>query len=231
MSQCIAILVRHGDYHQLANTPSAHQPFPLNDTGREQSEKAIGLINEMVAANGWLLDPVIHSSNLQRAWQTATIISAGLTDIDSVIGFDDLAERSLGSAANLTLEQIAQVIEQDQRYETLPTSWKSDSYFCLPVQGAESLMQAGKRVADHILKTVLEMKLFNDQKQVVAKIFVGHGAAFRHAAFQLGVLEFEQLKKLSMFHAQPVALQIDAEQNWAHVAGDWKVRSNNEAID
>lgn len=228
MSQCIAILIRHGDYDQLENTPSAHQPFALNMAGREQSIKAINHIEEMIQKNNWILDPVIHSSNLQRAWQTANIIVEGLSQTESVTGFDELAERGLGSAANLTIEQIEQVVEQDARYETLLSNWKSDSYFCLPLQGAESLMDAGKRVADHLLKTLLEIKLSGNDNQIVAKIFVGHGAAFRHAAFQLGVLQFEQLKQLSMFHAQPVALEFDAEQVWTHVAGEWKVRNNKE---
>ena len=228
MSQCIAILIRHGNYDQLENTPSAHQPFSLNKEGREQASNAVQLINEMVQENNWILDPVIHSSNLQRAWQTANIIADGLSQTKSVAGFDELAERGLGSAANLTIEQIEQVIEQDARYESLPDNWKSDSYFCLPLQGAESLMNAGKRVADHLLKTLLEIKLSTTNEETIAKIFVGHGAAFRHAAFQLGVLQFEQLKQLSMFHAQPVALEFDAEQVWKHVAGEWKVRNNKE---
>jgi hypothetical protein len=33
MSAHIAALVRHGDYHQLANVPSAQQPFALTDEG------------------------------------------------------------------------------------------------------------------------------------------------------------------------------------------------------
>ncbi len=228
MSQCVAILIRHGDYDQQENTPSAHQPFALNKAGREQANNAIHIIEEMIQKNNWILDPVIHSSNLQRAWQTANIIVEGLSETESVTGFDELAERGLGCAANLTIEQIEQVVKQDERYESLPYNWKSDSYYCLPLQGAESLMDAGKRVADHLLKTLLEIKLFVNNDQPVAKIFVGHGAAFRHAAFQLGILQFEQLKQLSMFHAQPVALELNAEQVWTHVAGEWKVRNNKE---
>lgn len=229
MSRFIAILIRHGEYHQLANTPSAHQPFALNEAGCEQAKNAINLVKDMARSNEWNLDRVIHSSNLQRSWQTANIIAEGLTEIESVESYDELAERGLGSAANLTIEQIEKIIEQDDRFQSLPAEWKSDSYFCLPLQGAESLMDAGKRIADHILKTILQMKLSDKKEQAIAKIFVGHGAAFRHAAFQLGVLKFEQLKQLSMFHAQPVALEINTDQTWVHVAGDWKVRTNNDS--
>jgi 2,3-bisphosphoglycerate-dependent phosphoglycerate mutase len=228
MSRCIAILLRHGDYHQLANTPSAHQPFALNDEGRVQAGNAISLLNEMTKTNGWMLDPVIHSSNLQRSWETASIIADGLSNIESVATYDELAERGLGCAANLTTRQIEEVVEQDSRFEKLPENWKSDSYYCLPLQGAESLMDAGKRVAEHLLKAMLEIRLSDNTEQDIAKIFIGHGAAFRHAAFQLGVLQFEQLKLLSMFHAKPLALEFNAEQNWTQIVGEWKVRSNQD---
>lgn len=222
MSKRIAILIRHGDYHQLADTPSAHQPFALNEAGLIQAENAINLIKEMCNVNDWLLHQVIDSSNLQRSWQTATIIAKGLNEIEAVETYDVLAERGLGSVANLSVKQIEDVVNQDSRFDALPDNWKSDSYYCLPLQGAESLMDAGKRVADHLIKSMslIESKSNRD----IAKIFVGHGAAFRHAAFHLGVLEYEQISKLSMFHATPVALEVNSDNAWSHVAGEWKHR-------
>ena len=56
------------------------------------------------------------------------------------------------------------------------------------------------------------------------KLFVGHGAAFRHAAHHLGVLAFEQLRQLSMFHCQPVLIEYTPGGQWRHLGGDWKVR-------
>ncbi len=227
MSKRIAILIRHGDYHQLPDTPSAHQPFPLNEAGFKQAESAINLLQDMSEKYGWVFYPHIDSSKLQRSWQTANIIANGLNEIEAIETYDQLAERCLGSAANLNVKQIEDVIRHDTRFDELPENWKSDSYYCLPLQGAESLMDAGKRVADHLVKS---MSLIEPDKndQDIAKIFIGHGAAFRHAAYHLGVLEFDQLIKLSMFHARPVALEMQQNNRWNHCAGEWKVRKRND---
>jgi 2,3-bisphosphoglycerate-dependent phosphoglycerate mutase len=40
MADRICILLRHGDYHQLADTPNAHQPYGLNHRGRDQAGQA-----------------------------------------------------------------------------------------------------------------------------------------------------------------------------------------------
>lgn len=56
------------------------------------------------------------------------------------------------------------------------------------------------------------------------KIFVGHGAAFRHAAVHLGLLTTEQAVALSMYHCRPVFFERLQENRWQHVGGDWKIR-------
>jgi len=130
--------------------------------------------------------------------------------------------RSVGCAANLTVEQISQVIHDDPRYPDLPQYWKSDSEYCLPLQGAESLLQAGERVAAHLSRRMAAVK--NSQADIL-KLFVAHGAAFRHAAYHLGVLEYDQIARLSMYHAQPVFLEYLDDGNWRHIDGEWKVRA------
>ena len=222
MKELIAVFVRHGDYHQLPDTPSAHQPFPLTDEGGQQAQQAAELIGQMARQNGWQIHSQIHSSNLLRGWQTANIIAQQLGGNFSVTGSDALAERSLGSAANLTLAQIEDILLADPRFELPPAKWKSDSQYRLPLQGAESLLDAGERIAEHVRQ---QMGVLQDSgADHVMQLFVGHGAAFRHAAYHLGALAFEQIAKLSMFHATPVALQFMPDQPWQHVAGDWKVR-------
>jgi 2,3-bisphosphoglycerate-dependent phosphoglycerate mutase len=61
-------------------------------------------------------------------------------------------------------------------------------------------------------------------------VFVGHGAAFRYAAFHLGALELDRVAALSMHHGRPVFLQSGADGRWRHVAGDWKLRAR-ETLD
>lgn len=222
MSELIAVFIRHGDYQQLPGTPSAHQPFPLTDMGIKQARKAAALVREMAEQNHWQINSEIHCSNLLRAWQTADIIGQQLDGRFSLSGYDALAERSMGSAANLTLMQIEDVLVADPRFKPPSANWKSDSHYRLPLQGAESLLEAGERIAGHVRK---QMEILQNKGSArLMQLFVGHGAAFRHAAHHLGVLEFEQIAKLSMYHATPVAMSVLPGQAWQHVAGNWKVR-------
>lgn len=218
----ICILLRHGDYHQLRDTPSAHQPFPLNDAGVEQASEAIELVAEMARRNGWSLHPVVHCSTLLRAWQTADIVAAGLASCREILQTDRLTERGVGGGANLTQSQIAEIIANDPRYDALPSGWKSDSHFALPFVGAESMMTAGIRVADYVTETMNDLQPPDDRTEAV--LFVGHGGSFRHAAHHLGALPFEKIAELSMYHARPVALAMSADGHCPHVDGQWKVR-------
>jgi len=224
MSRLIAILIRHADYNQLADTPSAHQPFGLNDAGRKQARKAIDLLNQVLQTHNAVYDPVIDSSHLLRSWQTADVIAQGISSIDKVVAYNSLAERGLGNAGNLTVQQIEAAINEDPRYETLPKDWKSNSHYCLPFSGAESLLDAGTRVANHLKQAMQKLDRSTAEHDTV-KIFVGHGAAFRHAAYHLGILKFEEIAKLSMFHAKPLAFSIQTDGTWQHIAGEWKVRT------
>lgn len=226
MPRVIAAIIRHGDYHQLVNTPSAHQPFPLTPQGEQQAQAAAGEIVDLARSNEWQLATQIDSSRLLRAWQTASIIAQSATghfDKHPVVAdYDALAERAVGSVANLSMTEIEALAQQDPRFPKLPSDWKSNSEFCLPFQGAESLLAAGKRVAQHLRQQMAQLR--KDAQRDTLKLFVGHGAAFRHAAFHLGVLAFEDIAKLSMYHAKPVCLELLPDDRWVHVAGQWKVR-------
>lgn len=234
MSRFIAALIRHADYHQLADTPSAHQPFPLTEAGKTEAIAATQLLKDFLRTGNYSLSPEIDCSHMLRAWQTANIIAANMTDQFTapplLKSFDALAERGVGSVANLTLGQIENIISEDPRFDELPPGWKSDSHFRLPFQGAESLLEAGQRVATH-----LQHRMQALQESVTGdtmKLFVGHGAAFRHAAFHLGVLSLEQVSQLSMHHARPVLLEYRSDGSWLHVGGAWKDRyAGHESID
>lgn len=231
MSQLIAALIRHGEYWQLPHTPSAHQPFPLSERGKLQAQQAAERMGQTLEKRGWQADPVIHSSLLLRAWQTAQLFVSPLTPLcggaaPRVEAFEALAERGLGSAANLSVEQILQVMAQDPRYPLPPADWKSNSHYRLPLQGAESLMDAGQRVADHLRQQMERLPREAGMSRV--KLFVGHGAAFRHAAHLLGVLAFEDIARLSMHHAEPIYLEYGVDGRWTHLEGRWKVRESSE---
>lgn len=225
MTARFAILVRHGAYHQKPGTPSALQPFPLTEAGKAQASEAGRELAALAETHGWTLAPNVISSRQQRAWQTATLLGQALsaaTGIDCTVTEDEaLAERSVGAFANLTIPEIEQVLADDPRHPLPPEDWKSNSHYKLPAQGAESLMEAGQRVAALLTR---KLDALAADPVANAQIFVGHGAAFRHAAHHLGVLAFDDIRKISMHHAKPVVLKFSPDAGWSHEAGAWKQR-------
>ena len=225
MTDCFAILVRHGAYHQKPGTPSALQPFPLTSSGKAQALAAGKELAGLAAEHGWQLSETVYCSLQQRAWQTATLLSQSLADASGgefkVVEEQSLAERSVGAFANLTIPEIEQILMEDPRHQMPPEDWKSNSHYRLPAQGAESLLQAGERVAA-FLKTSMDRHAAG--MSASAQVFVGHGAAFRHAAHHLGVLAFDDIRKFSMHHAKPVILKFNAATGWTHHLGAWKQR-------
>ena len=236
MARLIVALVRHGDYQQPPGVPSAHLPYPLTADGIEQAAAAAESLFGVASEQSWDIYPLVDSSCQLRGWQTASIIASGLDQLGvngaTVESFAELAERGLGSAANLTVTQIESVVAADPRYEPLPAGWKSDSYFRIPLQGAESLMQAGERVMRHV--TGCADSLLQEIAADTLKIFVGHGAAFRHAAVHMGLLTVRQAVALSMYHCQPVYFErlVDHmdDNKWRHVGGEWKIRKEQDLI-
>ena len=233
MARTIAALIRHGEYKQQPDTPSAHQPFGLTAQGRTAVQREADNFAKLLEVHQLAPAEHVDSSHMLRAWQTALIFVETLYEhrMPSTLieSHDALAERGVGAAANLTVRQIEKIIVEDPRYEEPPQSWKSDSHYCLPFQGAESLMQAGERVANHLRH---QMQKLRDRAEVdTVQLFVGHGAAFRHAAYHLDILEYEQLAQLSMFHARPLMIEYMDDGSWRHVGGDWKVRGTDNGLD
>jgi len=222
MSGQFVALVRHGHYRQLPAAPSAFQPFPLTKSGHQDAQHSAEKLQHFSQQQGIPIGQTIHCSALLRAWQTAEVIrqqlQGGYALIESIL----LGERCVGSVANLTTDTIEQVMMDDPRYTTPPEGWKSDSHFRLPFPGAESLMEAGVRVADYLCRIVQPLMGAPSELHVV----VGHGAAFRHAACQLGVLLFGRIGDISMYYDQPVFLRLDENKKWHIAGGQWKPRQS-----
>lgn len=227
MARLIAALIRHGKYHQPDNVPSAMLPYPLTDDGSREIRGCSKELFDFSAGQGWATAAEIDSSRMQRAYQTAHLIKTAGEEAGQsrfkVRQYDALAERGLGAASNLTVSEIEKIISDDLRFEALPKNWKSQSDFRLPLQGAESLMMAGRRVAGHISR---KMKMLRAElERDTLKIFVGHGAAFRHAAVVLGIMNREQAMACSMYHGKPVFLEMLGDGSWQHIAGEWRPRT------
>jgi len=220
--------IRHGEYAQQSHAPSALQPYALIEAGEQQAQMAARQIQQLQIEASLDVDTTIISSPLLRAWQTAHIIGEHLGQPFQIEQQPALIERSVGALANLTIQQIEAVIQQDPRYKTPSPGWKSDSHYCLPVEGAESLMQAGKRVNDFIKQTLTEKQAEITQDTLI--IMTGHGASFRHAMYLMNVLQFDDIKKLSMFHGVPLFFKYQPDQPLnplKKIKGDWKQRSLN----
>mgnify|MGYP001284026152 CR=1 FL=1 len=222
-----AAFLRHGAYHQRPGAPSARQPFALTDEGQAQARAGGDALAAMIAERGLTLDPVIRCSRQLRAWQTADAVAGRLRAhghaVDRIDETSALAERGLGSAANLTVAEIEQVLDDDPRHGPPPPGWKSDSSYRLPLDGAESLDEAGARVAACLGDT-----LGRDLVPGRVTVFVGHGASFRHGCRHLGLLTAADVPRLSMFHARPLLFCYNAHGSWQHCAGAWKVRARSE---
>lgn len=243
----VIALIRHGDYHQPPGVPSALLPYQLTELGFQQARDAATNCVAYAAQFGLTIDPVLDSSMQLRAWQTATLMADSLSnresnekpdegshDADSfdVQEFSDLSERSVGAVANLTVSAIEKMLADDPRYASPPPGWKSDSHYCLPFQDAESLLQAGERVAGHVQRRAEQFDRLAvepiDKGRL--KIIVGHGAAIRHACVHLGMLNLESVSTISMHHARPVFVTKEA-LGWRMVGGEWKQRAANSAND
>ena len=223
MTRIVAALIRHGHYHQPPDTPSAFLPHPLTELGVQQARDCAPAITDWAASHGLRIHSVIDTSRMLRAWQTGQEIAGVLGPAFTITEHEALAERSVGAAANLSLPQIDAVIAADPRCKPLPPHWKANADFRLPLQGAETLREAGTRVAAHFEQCM--NKLTGGE----LKLFIGHGAAFRYAAVKLGVLTEDEAPRLSMHHCRPVYLErIDGQ--WRQAGGEWKVRKQ-EAMD
>lgn len=226
MSTYLAAVIRHGAYQQKSDTPSALQPFPLTEAGAQEVRLQAREFAQTLEKNNWQLHPEVHSSPLLRAWQTAQIYMEELAEFfvqpPVHLQFAELCERSVGNVANLTIAEIEQILTQDPRFTAPPDNWKSDSHYQLPFLGAESLMQAGARVAAHLNASAHKNSTLNTND--IVQLLIGHGAAIRHAACHLNVMELCEVSKFSMFHAHPVVLSFDG-QHWQHIAGKFKRRT------
>jgi 2,3-bisphosphoglycerate-dependent phosphoglycerate mutase len=220
----IAAFVRHGDFDRPENTASAHSPRGLSPLGRRQAEAAATPIAALCREHGLTIDGRIEASQLLRAWETANLLATALAPLTDrthhVTEHDELLERSLGSAANLTLDEISELLARDPRLDPLPEGWRRMPEFRLPLPGAESLMQAGARAAARVVESMDSIP--DDDPTDVARLFVAHSGCLRHAAVVLGAIDVRQVAGLSMDFLGCVLLEKTASGDWVHLAGSFE---------
>ena len=105
------ILVRHGEtFWNALGKLQGREDIALNETGRMQAKaagKAIGLYP--FSGRG----PVIISSPLQRAVETARLLAEQLSSVADIRTDDALLERDYGAGAGLMREERAQLYPDD----------------------------------------------------------------------------------------------------------------------
>jgi 2,3-bisphosphoglycerate-dependent phosphoglycerate mutase len=216
----VLALIRHGEYAQPVGVPSAHLPYGLTESGAAQAREAAAAVLEFARRSELTLDPVIDCSRMRRAWETASWMAEALNE---AVGrrfecreFEELAERSMGAVANLSVEAIEAILLDDPRCSVPPPGWKRESEY----RRAAALPGAAENVGN---------------KAACLKLLVGHGGAFRHAACELGVLSTDQVASLSMGYGVPVYLQVERTESgrdqFVHIAGHWRQRQSGGALD
>ncbi|HIF94587.1 MAG: phosphoglycerate mutase family protein [Myxococcales bacterium] len=220
----VAAFVRHGHFDRPDQVASAHSLFPLSATGRDQARNAADPILDCCEELGLELDLRIEVSQLLRAWETANLIAESLHNRTGkrfhVIGHNELVERGMGSCANMTFDAVRDILAEDPRLGPLPEGWRRMPEFRLPVQGAESLMQAGARTAARVA-TSLDSIPAEDSRDLM-RLFVAHSGCLRHAAVALGALDVRIVPGLSMDFAQTIYLEKLLNGDWIQLAGQFK---------
>lgn len=220
----VAGLVRHGHFDRPEETASAHRLLPLTDRGREQAAASADAILALCLEQDLELDTTIEVSQLLRAWETGTILASALgerTGTTFVLDErNEIIERGIGSCANLRFDEIESVLALDTRLDALPKGWRRMPEFRLPVQGAESLIQAGERTGARIDASIESIS--DDDPRDVLRLFVAHSGCLRHAAVHLGALELSAVSSLSMDFCQAILIEKSQHGDWKQLAGQWK---------
>lgn len=221
----LAALVRHGHFPRPEGVASAHLPLPLSPEGRGHARDAGLQIARIAREHRIELDETIESSQLLRAHETAIVVAETLAEETGrtfeVADRDDMLERGLGSCANLRFDEIEAMLAADDRLDPLPEGWRRIPDFRLPVPGAESQMDAGRRTADRIDGSLAAMRGGPEDRM---RIFVAHGGCLRHASVVKGALSIERVTQVTMDYGQVVAIERLLDGSWRRAIGEWKER-------
>jgi broad specificity phosphatase PhoE len=156
-------LARHGETPwNRENRWQGHTDIALNDVGRGQARALGELLRGQRIAR-------IHSSDLQRARETAEIAGAVLGLSDVVVD-PALRERSFGIFEGLTREECA------LRHPEHWASYRSDAR-CAP-PGAESQEALAQRMSDAIQR-VVDVRGVPGPDAETAVLVVSHGGSIR----------------------------------------------------
>ncbi|TQJ32261.1 histidine phosphatase family protein [Microbacterium sp. SLBN-146] len=153
------ILVRHGetDWNRDRRI-QGRTDIPLNETGREQARHAASALREQLGG----IAPVVVSSDLSRAEETASIIAESL-GVDVSRTYADLRERAYGDAEGVSTSEFF-------------SRW--GDWYSADVPGAESRDDLRERALTALRRVVRDAR--RDTAPVSPTVvIVAHGALIR----------------------------------------------------
>lgn len=175
------LLVRHGETDwNAARRIQGSTDIALNDTGRAQARETAAVLAERFAG----VNPLVVSSDLSRARETAEIIAATLgTDLAHT--YPQLRERAYGVAEGLSIEE----------YHEKFGAWDREN-----VPDAETSPQLRRRAVGAVRRVVRDARRLHSPRDVPV-IAVSHGALIsqliRHASGDTLPLVGERLANAS----------------------------------
>ncbi|WP_336633161.1 MULTISPECIES: histidine phosphatase family protein [unclassified Microbacterium] len=176
------LLVRHGETDwNAARRIQGSTDIPLNETGRAQARETAALLTARFAGER----PVVVSSDLSRARETASIVAAAL-GVDEPHTYPGLRERAYGQAEGLT----------DTEYRELYGDFGQDN-----VPDAETNGHLRTRAVSAVRRVVREARRLHAPVDVPV-IAVTHGGLIgqliRHASGDTLPLAGERLANASV---------------------------------
>lgn len=191
------LLIRHGETAWNAERRWQGQTdVPLADAGRAQATALAGRLALRA------LSPVaIYSSDLRRAWETATPVAEAF-DLDPIAA-PAWREINLGSWSGSTVEQIR---------ERFPVEWQRiTAGEDLPRGGGETLATFSRRVTESLEEIAA-------RHSRATALVVTHGGAIRVALLYVRGWPLARLRDLSAVGNAAVVELEHGEQGWTELA-------------
>ncbi|WP_111979216.1 histidine phosphatase family protein [Algibacillus agarilyticus] len=223
MAAIYALFICHTESDLLPNAPEGQQPFSLTHNGVRSAKQLVKKVDSLSEQLNCRIAHYIDSSQTLAAWQTADAIAEILSlnhgHEYKTDAFDALSNASLGALANLSFDDIEDVVRHDPRFPALPDDWRINGCYRLPVQGAESPMDAGKRLIKHVHQRLTA--LAETAEQATIKIFVSHDKVLRHAMCELGLLKQPDIHNVKFLPGNLLVTPFEAGCCGAIIEGGW----------
>ncbi len=195
----IIFLVRHGQAEMNAEHKLSGQlePNPLTEKGRQQARKlAIKLLDVPI--------DVIFSSDLERAYETAKIISENYPGKDQVPIYvaAELRERYWGKLEGKPIEQVTEEIKElEDKFDKLPDREKHSFKY---VEGMESDQELMDRFLTFLKKIAQEYR----NKDI---LIISHSNLIRTFLVTIGYAKYGELPSGSIENTGYIKLRSDGE--------------------